>query len=186
VHLVDVRSGHHIWSEKYDRTVGAIFALQEEIAENTARVLLGVLSDRNRNAIKSTPVRLDAYEFYLKGRTYLSHKTPASLEAAVGMFEIALEFDGDYAPAFAGLADALSEMHGGRGDSSLLARADAASRKAVELAPHLAESHICRGHLLTVEKRYREATAELELALRISPGSADAKERLDSVRAMQP
>jgi len=185
VHLVDVRNGHHIWSEKYDRKVGDIFALQEEIAENTARVLLGVLSDRNRNAIKSTPVRLDAYEFYLKGRTYISHQTSASLEAAIEMFEIALEFDGDYAPAYAGLADALAEMHGLRHDPALLLRADAASHKAVELAPHLAESHICRGHLLTIEKRLREAAAELELALRISPGSSDARERLDRVRAMQ-
>ncbi|HKR66576.1 MAG TPA: winged helix-turn-helix domain-containing protein [Thermoanaerobaculia bacterium] len=178
VHLVDVRSGHHIWSEKYDRTVGDIFALQEEIAENTARVLLGVLSERNRNAIKSTPVRLDAYEFYLKGRTYLSHKTTAALEAAVGMFEIALEFDGEYAPAYAGLADALADIAKTKDDAEMLARADAASRRAVDLAPHLAESHVCRGHVLSVEKRYRDAAAELELALSISPGSADAQERL--------
>jgi TolB-like protein len=183
VHLVDVRSGHHIWSEKYDRQVGDIFALQEEIAENTTRVLLGVLSDRNRNAIKSTPVRLDAYEFYLKGRTYLSHNTPAALEAAVGMFEIALEFDGDYAPAYAGLADALAEMHKAKGDAQLLSRADAASRRAVELAPHLAESHVCRGHVLSVEKRYPEAASEFELALSISPGSADAQERLRALNA---
>jgi len=147
-------------------------------------MLLGVLSDRNRNAIKSTPVRLDAYEFYLKGRTYLSHNTRAALEAAIGMFEIALEFDGDYAPAFAGLADALAEMHKVNGDAQLLARADAASRRAVELAPHLAESHVCRGHVLTIEKRYRDAAAELEIALGISPGSADARERLDDVLPM--
>jgi TolB-like protein len=184
VHLVDTRSGHHVWSEKYDRQVGDIFALQEEIAENTARMLLGVLSDRNRNAIKSTPVRLDAYEFYLKGRTYLSHNTTAALEAAMGMFEIALEFDGDYAPAYAGLADALAEMHKLNGDAQFLARADAASRRAVELAPHLAESHVCRGHVLTIEERYREAAAELEIALGISPGSADARERLDDVLPM--
>jgi len=184
VHLVDVRSGHHIWSEKYDRKVGDIFALQEEIAENTTRVLLGVLSDRNRNAIKSTPVRLDAYEFYLKGRAYLSHKTTAALEAAVGMFEIALEFDSAYAPAYAGLADALAEMYKASGDAQLLARADAASRRAVDLAPHLAESHVCRGHVLSIEALYREAAAELELALRLSPGSSDAQERLDAIRAM--
>jgi TolB-like protein len=184
VHLVDVHSGHHIWSEKYDRTVGDIFALQEEIAENTTRVLLGVLSDRNRSAIKSTPVRLDAYEFYLKGRTYLSQKTKSALEAAIGMFEIALEFDAEYAPAFAGLADALGEMYSSSKEPSLLARADSMSRRAVELAPNLAESHICRGHLLLLQDRHRDAAAELELALHISPGSSDARELLDRVRAM--
>ncbi|MBV8517814.1 MAG: winged helix-turn-helix domain-containing protein [Acidobacteria bacterium] len=180
VHLVDVRNGHHVWSEKYDRQTGDIFALQEEIAENVARVLLGVLTERNRNAIKSTPVRLDAYEFYLKGRTYLSQR---ALEAAIGMFEIGLEFDRDYGPAYAGLADALAEMAELDGDAQLIVRADAASQRAVELAPHLAESHISRGRVLALEKRYRDAAAELQLALAISPGSAEAQERL---RALDP
>lgn len=180
VHLVDVRSGHHVWSEKYDRQTGDIFALQEEIAENVARVLLGVLTERNRNAIKSTPVRLDAYEFYLKGRTYLSQR---ALEAAIGMFEIGLEFDRDYGPAYAGLADALAEMAELDGDAQLIVRADAASQRAVELAPHLAESHISRGRVLALERRYRDAAAELQLALAISPGSAEAQERL---RALDP
>jgi TolB-like protein len=178
VHLVDVRSGGHDWSEKYDRTMGDIFALQEEIAENTARVLLGVLTERNRAAIKSTPVRLDAYEFYLKGRTYLSQKTEKGLEAAVGMFEIALEFDPDYAPAYAGLADALGETFSRTGDSALLERADGASQRAVELAPHLAETHMCRGSVLALQKRSREAEAELQIALSISPGSGEAQRRL--------
>lgn len=183
VHLVDVRSGGHVWSEKYDRQVGDIFALQEEIAENTARVLLGVLSERNRAAIKSTPVRLDAYEFYLKGRTYLSQKSDAGLQAAVGMFEIALEFDRDYAPAYAGLADALAEAFARGGDVQLLSRADAASQQAVERAPHLAETHLCRGHVLTLQKRYRDAAAELRLALEISPGSSEAQARLNALPA---
>ncbi|HYI08767.1 MAG TPA: winged helix-turn-helix domain-containing protein [Thermoanaerobaculia bacterium] len=178
VHLVDVHSGGHVWSEKYDRQMGDIFALQEEIAENTARVLLGVLSERNRAAIKSTPVRLDAYEFYLKGRTYLSQKSDAGLEAAIGMFEIALEFDPDYAPAYAGLADALAETFSRNGDEQLLGRADAASQRAVELAPHLAETHLCRGHVLALQKRFRDASAELEIALSISPGSSEAQARL--------
>lgn len=171
VHLVDVRSGHHVWSEKYDRTTGDVFALQEEIAANTARALLGVLTERNRKAIKSTPVSLDVYEFYLKGRTYLSQ---SSLEHAIEMFEIAIEFDHDYAPAYAGLADALADLYEVRGDEALLRRAEEASEKAVELAPQLAETHVCRGHLFALAKQYRDASAEFELALSISPRSFDA------------
>jgi adenylate cyclase len=181
VHLVDVTSGHHVLSEKYDRQVGDIFALQEEIAESTARALLGVLTDRNRDAIKSRPVRLDAYEFYLKGRTYLGQKTRKGLDAAVGMFEIALEFDRDYVLAYAGLADTLTELYALDGDVQLIGRADAASERAVELAPQLAETHICRGHVLAAQKRYREAAAELEIALLIAPGSAEARSRLDAL-----
>jgi adenylate cyclase len=184
VHLVDVASGHHVWSDRSDRQVGDIFALQEEIAENTTRALLGVLSDRHRDAIKSRPVRIDAYEFYLKGRTYLSQKTRKGLDAAIGMFEIALEFDRDYAPAYAGLADALADMHELDPDPQLLGRAEAASRRAVELAPHLAESHICRGHVLATQRRYRDAIAEFSLALSISPGSSEAQSELEKVERL--
>ncbi len=178
VHLVDVRNGHHVLSEKYDRQAGDVFALQEEIAESTTRALLGVLTEHHRNAIKSTPVRLDAYEFYVRGHTYLAQKTADALSAAIGMFETALEFDRDYALAYSGLADALVAMHARSGDTTLLQRADAASRRAVELAPHLAETHLCRGHVLSLLKRYPEAGNELEMALSISPGGAEAAERL--------
>ena len=178
VHLVDTHSGHHMWSEKYDRLVGDIFALQEEIAEKTARVLLGVLSERNRTAIKSTPVRIDAYEFYLKGRTYLTQQSARALDAALGMFELALEFDAEYGPAYAGLADTLIEMYARSRDRNVLRRADAASLRAVELAPDLAESHICRGRVLAAEEQSRDAEAELRIAVSLSPGSAEAETRL--------
>lgn len=182
VHLVDVATGHHIWSDKYDRTVGDIFALQEEIGANTARALLGVLSDHNRRAMKSTPVRLDAYEFYLKGRTLLGQMTRRSLESAVGMFEIAIEFDPDYAPAYAGLADALAELYVETADEALRERAETASRRAVELAPNLAETHVCRGHVLTLAQRHAEAAAELEQALSINPRAFDALYRFGRLR----
>jgi TolB-like protein len=178
VHLVDVRTGGHVLSEKYDRQAGDVFALQEEIAEHTTRALLGVLTEHHRNAIKSTPVRLDAYEFYVNGHSYLAQKTANALDSAVRMFETALEFDRDYALAYSGLADALVAKHAQNGNATLLQRADAASRRAVELAPQLAETHLCRGHVLSLMKRYAEAGAELEMALSISPGGAEAAEML--------
>jgi TolB-like protein len=178
VHLVDVRTGHHVLSEKYDRQSGDIFALQEEIAEHTTRALLGVLTEHHRNAIKSTPVRLDAYEFYVNGHSYLAQKTANALDSAVRMFETALEFDRDYALAYSGLADALVAKYAQNNNDTLLQRADAASRRAVELAPQLAETHLCRGHVLSLMKRYPEASAELEMALSISPGGAEAAEML--------
>ncbi|HVG23969.1 MAG TPA: winged helix-turn-helix domain-containing protein [Thermoanaerobaculia bacterium] len=149
VHLVDTAKGHHLWSEKYDREVGDIFALQEEIADKTARVLLGVMvGDARTAALRSTPVRIDAYEFHLRGRQHLSDGTPESFDAAVGMFELAIDFDAEYAPAHAGLADALAELYSIRGDAELRRRAEAAASRAVELAPELAETHISRGHVL--------------------------------------
>ncbi|HEX7831940.1 MAG TPA: winged helix-turn-helix domain-containing protein [Thermoanaerobaculia bacterium] len=185
VHLVDTQTGHHVWSEKYDRQVGDIFAVQEEIAEKTARVLLGVFAERNRAAFRSTPVRIDAYEFHLKGRTYLSEATPESFDAAVGMFELTIDFDPDYAPAHAGLADALAELFSIRGDEALRKRAGEHARRAVDLAPELAETHISRGHVLTVEERYDDAAKELDLAISINPRSAEGHYRYGHVRVRE-
>ncbi len=185
VHLVDTAKGHHVWSEKYDRQLGDIFALQEEIANKTARVLLGVMVDRQRDVLRSTPVRIDAYEFHLRGRTYLSEATPESFDAAVGMFELAIDFDAEYAPAHAGLADALAELYGIRRSATLLQRADDASTRAVELAPQLAETHISRGHVLIAEERFAEASQELELAISINPRSAEAYYRLGHLRVRE-
>ena len=185
VHLVDTVKGHHVWSEKYDRQLGDIFALQEEIANKTARVLLGVMVDRQRVALRSTPVRIDAYEFHLRGRTYLSEATPESFDAAVGMFELAIDFDAEYAPAHAGLADALAELFVIRGDAGLLTRAEEASKRAVELASGLAETHISRGHVLIASERHADASTELELAISINPRSAEAYYRLGHLRVRE-
>ena len=185
VHLVDTHTGHHVWSEKYDRQIGDIFALQEEIADKTARVLLGVMVDRQRDALRSTPVRIDAYEFHLRGRTYLSEATPESFDSAVGMFDLAIDFDSEYAPAHAGLADALAELYVIRGDQQLLQRAGEAAKRAVEIAPQLAETHISRGHVLIAEERYTDASKELELAISINPRSAEAYYRLGHLRVRE-
>lgn len=185
VHLVNTPKGHHVWSEKYDREFGDIFTLQEEIADKTARVLLGVLVDRHRDALRSTPVRIDAYEFHLRGRTYLSEGTPEAFDAAVGMFELAIDFDSEYAPAHAGLADALAELYVIRGDEQLRIRADVAAKRAVKLAPQLAETHISRGHVLIAEERYDDASQELELAVSINPRSAEAYYRLGHLRVRE-
>ena len=181
VHLVDTQSGHHVLSEKYDREVGDIFALQEEIAEKTARVLLGVLAESDRAAFRATPVRIDAYEAHLRGRTFLMEPSPESFEAAVQMFESAIDFDPRYAPAHAGLADALAELYAIRGDDALRRRANEHARRAVELAPELAETHISRGHVLTAEERYADAEEELDLAIAINPRSSEAHYRYGHV-----
>jgi adenylate cyclase len=185
VHLVDTSKGHHVWSEKYDRQVGDIFALQEEIADKTARVLLGVMADDTRTMLRSTPVRIDAYEFHLRGRQHLAVGTPESFDAAVGMFELAIDFDAEYAPAHAGLADALAELYSIRGDAGLRKRAEAAAKRAVELAPDLAETHISRGHVLIAEERYADAAKELELAMSIHPRASQAYYRMGHLRVRE-
>jgi len=102
--LVNVVDGFHLWSEKYDRNMDDIFAIQDEIALAIAenlRVIL--LKDDKANITKSHTQNIEAYEFYLRGRFYLNKRF---LFQSLEQFNKAIEVDPDFAKAHAGLADA--------------------------------------------------------------------------------
>src|SRR6266545_4867757 len=115
------------------------------------------------------------WNIFLRGRQLIHSVSPASYESAVKMFQRAVDIDPTYAPAYAGMA----ELHcryfewAGGGDAAREA-ADRASRKALELAPQLAESHVARGQVLKVSLEYDEAAREFQQAIRINPSSFDA------------
>jgi non-specific serine/threonine protein kinase len=170
VQLIEADGGYHLWSERYDRELKDVFAIQEEIAESVARALSVVLGDKERDALQRRPTSsLEAYDFYLKGRRLLS-RLSLELRYAPPLFRRAIELDPRFALAWAGLAEAsfwLYSWWGGAPED--LAQADEASRRALELAPELAEVHTARGAALTLSRRYDEATAEFDAAIGMSP-----------------
>lgn len=175
VQLVDVADGYQRWSERYDRKVEDVFAIQDEIAESVATALRGVLSVQEKDALRNPETAVETYEYFLRGRQLMHRFNRPSIEGGLQMFERALETDPGYAPAWAGLAQAgglLYEWWGG--DKAHLEGADRASSKALELAPQLAESHAARGFALSLLGRHDDAGAEYEEALRINPNHFDA------------
>jgi len=71
VRLSNVADGFCLWSDRYDRGLEDIFAIQDEIAENTVRVLRGVFSDEDRRRLQAMPrAKIEAYEYYLRGRRF--------------------------------------------------------------------------------------------------------------------
>jgi adenylate cyclase len=173
VQLIEVATGYHRWSQRFDRTLDDVFAIQDEIAESVVTSLRGsVLSGRERQALVRPHTRAEAYEYYLRGRQHLPRMTQPELERSRDMFERAIEHDADYAPAWAGLAivqATLYEWFGGREED--LIRAEASSQRALELAPGRAETHVARGCALALSRRYDEAAREFEEAIRISPNT---------------
>jgi serine/threonine protein kinase/tetratricopeptide (TPR) repeat protein len=104
--LVSVRDGSNMWSEKYDRKMDDIFAVQDEIAAAIANRLKVALVERPAGPLVRPSTRnLQAYELYLKGRTALNRRGLSLLEGR-RLFERALELDPDYALAISGLQDA--------------------------------------------------------------------------------
>ncbi len=176
VQLVEVGGGYHVWSERYDRRLEDVFELQDEIAQSVALALRRVLSEAVRRGQRQAATRnVEAYDFYLRGRQFFYQARRKGMEFARQMFERALALDPDYALAWAGLADCSSWLAPWWGnDPEEVRRADEASRRAVELAPALAETHVARGQALALARRFAEAEDEFQTALRLNPGQFEA------------
>jgi serine/threonine protein kinase/tetratricopeptide (TPR) repeat protein len=169
--LINVAGGHHLWSERYDRELEDVFAIQDEIAGNIVKALRVVLKDDEKEAIEKAPTaNVQAYDFYLRGRQYFHQWRRKGVEHARRMFERAIEIDPNYARAYAGIADCCSFMYTYWDASATnLERADAASRAALALDPELAEAHVSRGLALAYSKRGQEAEQEFRQAIRLNP-----------------
>jgi TolB-like protein/tetratricopeptide (TPR) repeat protein len=177
VQLIDVVTGYHKWSQRFDRRFGDVFAIQDEIAATVATTLRGgaELSQREQRALRRPQTAAEPYEYYLRGRQSLHRMREPDLEQSRRMFEGAIDLDADYAPAWAGLATVhalLYEWWGSKEED--LHRTDRASQIALELAPDLADAHFARGFALSLHRRYDEAQIHFELAARINPHLFDA------------
>jgi len=176
VQLIDVASGYHQWSQRFERNVGDVFAIQDEIAETVATTLRGEkLSQRERRAVRRPQMAAEPYEYFLRGRQCLHRMQQPDMDQSRRMFERAIELDASYAPAWAGLATVhaqLFEWWGARDEDLQLA--DQASQEAMKLAPDLADAHVARGYALSLHRRYDEARAHFEAAARINPHLFDA------------
>jgi len=169
--LIKVSDGYHLWSERYDRDLEDVFAVQDEIAANIVKALRVVLTEEQRRAIERPHTgNVEAYEFYLRGRQYFYQFREKGLQFARRMFSRAIDIDPSYARAYAGIADCSSQLYKYWDASSAnLEQAESASRKALELAPDLAEAHAARGFALTLGGSHDEANREFETAIQLDP-----------------
>jgi TolB-like protein/Flp pilus assembly protein TadD/tRNA A-37 threonylcarbamoyl transferase component Bud32 len=177
VRLVSVADGYLLWSDRYDRQMRDVFAIQDEISQNVARALRVILTDDERRALARAPTRnVEAYEAYLRGRSYFWQTRRKSLQYAREMFQRAIALDPSFALAWAGVADCCSLLnmyfpH----DESDLSLADEASARALALEPELAEAHAARGFALWRMQRTDEARAEFEAAMRLDSKQFEAR-----------
>jgi tetratricopeptide (TPR) repeat protein len=107
--LVETRDSHHLWSDKYDRNMEDIFAIQDEITEVIVDKLKPMLLGEEKIELrKRQMVDLEAYNLYLKGRWFLSRQTESDLNKAIDYFNRATEKDPNYAMAYARLGRSYS------------------------------------------------------------------------------
>jgi TolB-like protein/Flp pilus assembly protein TadD/tRNA A-37 threonylcarbamoyl transferase component Bud32 len=169
--LLKVADGYQLWSERYDRDMEDVFAIQDEIAQNIAKALRVVMTEKDFGAIAQVQTdNVQAYDYYLRGRGFFHQWRKKSLLFARQMFARAIEIDPGYALAYAGIADCCSSLYTWFDRTEEYRQeSERASLKALELNPNLAEAHEARGVALTVAKRYDEAQLEFDRAIALNP-----------------
>jgi eukaryotic-like serine/threonine-protein kinase len=180
VQLSNVADGRALWSERYDREMADVFAIQDEIAQTIVRTLrttlLGKIGD-------PTPVRytenVRAYSLYLKGRFWWNRRTQADIAKGAKYFEQAIAEDPSYALAYSGLADsyALDLDYRGSPVQEGMERAREEARKAIALDETLAEAHTSLGWVTFIyDWDWAGAEREFTRAIQLNPHYATARQ----------
>ena len=174
--LAETSTGHSVWAERYDRQLEDVFAIQDEIAQNIAGALRVMLTENEKREIEKVPTnKVQAYDYYLRGRQSFNQMRRKGLEFARQMFARAVVIDPGYARAYAGVGDCCSFLYMWcEASDDNLQEALSASRRAVELDPQSAEAHASRGFAESLNRNYQSAEQEFEIALRLDPQLFDA------------
>ena len=182
--LIDVKTGYNLWSERWDRDLADVFAVQDELA----RAIAATFKSRSSGPVAaassgpSPPAKLvapatrdvAAYDRFLKGRYFWNRRR---LHEAIAELEAAVERDPDFAEAFEALSEAWAAwgFYGGIPTWESWARGRAAAERAEELAPDSASVPLCLGVL---EHYYGWNSSREEQLIRLAiarnPASAEA------------
>jgi len=162
--LVESGTRHSAWSERYDRQVEDVFAIQDEIARSIAQALRITLSPQEEKTIARKPTENpQAYDFYLRGRSYTRQQ---NVEFALQMFEQAVSLDPDFALAHAGIANVCGIIHEFRErHPRWIERGLQSCNRALALEPNLAEALAARARLFYAERRFDDALRYAQMAI---------------------
>jgi serine/threonine-protein kinase len=171
--LVNAENGYHIWSKRFDRDLSDVFVIQDEIA---ASILDEFRIRRDARRAERAPLNVPAHDAYLKGMYALNKWTDGAMRQAIIDFNHAVAEDGDFAPAYAALAEAHIWFYSGLGilpAAETVPHARTAVDKALTLDANLAHAHKVRG-LIAMNHDWNRSGAEQALtrALQLGPGSA--------------
>jgi serine/threonine protein kinase/tetratricopeptide (TPR) repeat protein len=154
--LMDAKKDFPLWSERYDREMKDVFELQDEIAQKIAEALRVTLSPQEQQALAAKPTEnLQAYDLYLRGKSFARRLTRQDLEFALQMFENAVSFDPDFALAHAAIANVCAQYHYHyERESTWIERAVAASQRASALGKDAPEIQVAEAWILYADGKY--------------------------------
>src|SRR6267378_6469914 len=178
--LIAAKTDAHLWAKTYERDLKDVFRVQEEVAGDVSKALLASVRGLRPLSPGSRTAQPAAYDAYLRGTYWRQRRTRDGLLGAIEAFEAALAIDSTYAPAYAGLASALTlfinhEYPGGLEPVPALARAIVLADRAIALDPDLAEGFAARGFAFVIAGVSPDtAVRDLARAVVLRPNSGEA------------
>jgi non-specific serine/threonine protein kinase len=169
--LIDATNEFPLWSERYDREMEDVFAVQDEIAQKIAEALRITLSPQEQQALAAKPTENPhAYDLYLRGRNYARRVSRQDLQVALQMFESATALDPDFAIAHAGLANVcVQHFYYFERDRRWIDRAMLATEKARKNGSDAPEVRLAEAWLDFAEKRYDAVLDKMRSTLKKYP-----------------
>src|SRR5215470_8654526 len=192
VQLVDVANGLQTWSEKYDRKLDNVFAVEDEIAKAIAtRLRVQLTGGAGQPLVVDSTNNPQAHELYLRGLALLAARGRGLLEAR-DSFQKAVNLDAAYAQAWGALAvtEFLLPSYGLESFDAALPKAESAAQRALSLDPNTASAYVASGLADTFRSRWSEADQAFRRALVLAPGDAEAVNQyaqfLSSIGQLEP
>ena len=176
--LVKVDDGYHLWSERFDRQLDDVFAIQDEIAARIVGTLKVKLLGGDSEPKSSRTDDQEAYDLYLRGMHHRWLQTEADLRRAADCFEQTMVLDPGFAGAYAGAALVYSMLgaYGYLSHAEALEKGKSAALRAVELDPQSGLSHDALGFLRGwLERDWKGAERSMLRAVALNPGDASAR-----------
>ncbi len=175
VQLVDASTGNQVWTQRYDRQLHDIFALQDEIVQSLVATLNLQLTVLQRGwFLPQRTKNLEAYDYFLRGFESLLSPTPDGLAKGRKMFEKSVELDPGYADAYEALAVSyfLGAIWQFDTDPGVLDRAAESVEKAIALDDSEADAYAVRGWIEGIKGQHDRAVADGKRAVSLDPNSA--------------
>ncbi len=169
--LLDAQTDSLLWSERYDREMADVFDVQDEIARKIAGALRVQLSPQEQEAISAKPTEnLQAYDLFLRGKSYARRLTRQDFEFALQMFENAVALDPGFALAHAALANTCAQFHYHyEREPAWIERAVAASRRASALGKDAPEIKVAEAWILYADGKYDDTIRLIRQAVERKP-----------------